>query len=255
MIRRINSTNRIALDASDIIFTLGGASGDELQVVGWNADAKTVPARGEVVVEAYTGGSPQVLRFPWGTWAEPSPPADRSLSGLGASAFLFDFKVVEPGSGRLLAAAWGLRSASRDGGGSASSEPLLEVNRRGDMGQLLWALEFRQDTVWLNVNNQLRDIDSVVRGPLFRALVFPAIIREVLAAAMRRGAGDEDEGWARNWIRWARCLEPLTPDVEAGEGDGPLSPEQSDWIDRVVRAFCDRQAALEGLRAVLETSR
>lgn len=255
MIRRINSTNRVALDASDITITLGGASGDELQGVRWNADGKSVPAGGEVVLEAYAGGSPQMLRFPWGTWAEPSPPAERSLSALGASAFLFTVKVVERGSGRLLAAAWEIRSTSRGGGGAARAEPLLEVNRRSDMGQLLWALEFRQDAVWLNVNNQLGDIDGVVRGPLFRALVFPAVIREVLAAAIRNGAGEEDEGWARNWVTWARGLEPFASDMEAGEGDGSLSPEQLDWIDRVVRAFCERQAALDGLRAALETSR
>jgi hypothetical protein len=254
MIRRCNFTGRRALDARDIRISVGAAPSREISV-SWSLSEQALPPQAAVIVEAYTGGSPQILRFPWGTVSAPLPPMKRTLAELDADRFLFDFKVLSPDqTGRIIALASGLRPVSA-AAGRGRREELLHVNPRHDMGTEIWNLDFSHDHVWLNVNAKIASFEVTVRDdPRFFALVYPQVVRQVLQRALSESAEEDSAGWQPRWLRWAHKLTGEAPPV-SDPCDTELTEEQCGWIDAVVGAFCEQQGVLDKWNGSTEAAR
>lgn len=254
MIRRFNPTKRLSLDGKDVqvLVTLVP---EPSVTVKWDPGDKRVPADGRVVLEATTSGSTQVLRYDWGTWAEPKLPSSTSLSELGSDVFRFAFKVVEPESGRILAASWNLRAEKDANKGSTDTESLLVVVKKDDMGQELWTLEIRDDGAYLNVNANIPAVDTTTRGPFFVALVYPSALRSVLRSALKSGVGEDGVEWANAWVKFAQGLDPISDEKLQVEDGADLSAEQEEWIDSVARSFCEKHRTLDEVRTALEGGR
>lgn len=233
MIRRFNFTNRKKLPQS--LFDISVTSGSPREFnATFDLGGFLFPPEARLYFEASSSGSGVSVRFPWGTVAAQEVPAQRSLELIPGENVRFDFKVVDEteDTGRILGIARGI--SLRSGGDGRRS--LLPVNPV-PLGQQLWRLSFEQpDTPWLEVNDAVPDIMTRAQSdPVFVALVYPAVVREILLEAMiARGHHDPEDtsSWEGCWLSFAMRFHPdLTPPSE--------SPElHREWIDQVVMGFC-----------------
>lgn len=243
MIRTFNYTGRRRIKRRQVRITTsadddGGLTFDltlDLSEFGLPTDAG-------LFVEAYDRRA--YMRFPWGTVGAPSPPADRRLSNLTGDRVLFRVKVVDPTDGaRLLAAAEQLKPTADEG---ADSTPLLPVDVDPELGSETWRVEFGTETV-LVLNGRIPGIKAAMRhDPVYRALVFPSILRQVLtrAAIVEECLDPEEGGWCGMWIRYAVAILGDQP-----PHDGDLH-DVSRWIEDVVSEFARRVKLADALASV-----
>jgi hypothetical protein len=206
-----------------------------------------LPPDAEVIVEAYSG--PVIMRFPFGTVASRTVPADTSLiefpPGLKP---LFRVKVVDSAEGdrRLLAWANAVTPLSPEEvqTGRRSIFPVELV----DLGPLIWDVRLEDNTPILQLNAQIReprDITVIAREPDFIALVYPAAIRRVFEHLLLGPERDNVEA-DHEWLRFGQVLAGETPPRQedfSGDDDG-FRDEVDAWINEVIKGFCTRQDAL-----------
>lgn len=233
MLRTINSTGRKKIFRRQVTIRTSEDNGTAPSFdIDLDLEELTLPADAPIFVEAYDRRSYQ--RFPWGTVGEPKRPSDTSLSELAGERILFRVKVVEPGDdGRLLAAAERLKP--RDDTAEEVTS-LLPVDVRSDLGDLTWKVEFGSEAV-LVLNGRVPGIKDAMRNdPIYRALVFPSLLREVLYRALfveecREPGGDS---WYGMWIDYATRL--LGEEPPSGDDSFDLAR----WLDDVVAEFARR---------------
>ena len=95
----------------------------------------------------------------------------------------------------------------------------------------------------LVVNQRIRNREHVRSDPAFFALVYPAVVREVLTHILTKGKYDpdsEDDDWCSRWIRFVRPLGMDPPPADEQDEDG-----RDEWITAAVRAFCARNPACD----------
>jgi hypothetical protein len=167
------------------------------------------------------------------------------LRELGAEGVRFRVKVVEPQSGRLLARGDKLGGLESEEGGRRA---LLRVVAR-DLGQEPWKTELYDDgnpVLVLNDNipGALARLNS---DPVFRALILPAALRQVLLMMCIEKVedGDDDEGdsdgsWASDWIRFAEKIGGVD------KPDWADIPAVHRWVDNVSQAFSVRFGIMTG---------
>lgn len=244
MIRRYNYTGRKRLPRSAVRITIVG---DKFRA-SWDLARQKLPASATVYVEAFSSGSPEVLRFGYGTVGDPDPEvSDRVLAGLAPEATLFNFKVVDETKhmGRLLGVAKNIRPTG-DGDDGAGQQSLLPVSPV-DLRHQVWRLDFNNSRPWLEVNSQIPGVmDSIKTDRRLFALVYPAVIRQVLSRALLLdGVYDPDadpDGWHSQWLRWGIHwhFDGAHPD----HGNPDQCREQWEaWIEEVVDSFCKKHRA------------
>lgn len=209
MIRRFNSTGRVAIPRSNAAVTLrrleqvgsGSPVGDPTAgtvEARWSFDLKLdldrfrFPADARIRVEAWRGTASQ--RWDWGTVGRSAPPDEtgRILKDVPETC-LFRVSVIEAGdTGLLLGVADRLRP-------KLPVESLLPLVS-ADLGGEVWRLDFGQgdDLVVLKVSEGLPDFSRAVRtDPGFRALVMPQVLRSILERALLMDREDpaEPTGW------------------------------------------------------------
>jgi hypothetical protein len=161
------------------------------------------------------------------------------LRELGAEGLKFRIKVVKPESGRLLARGDSLGTAEPEESGRRA---LLRVVAR-DLGQEPWKTEPYEDgKPVLVLNDHIPGaLAKLNADPVFRALVLPGALRQVLLmmciAKVEDKADvdeDSDDHWASEWIRFAEKI--------SGEEkpDWEYLPAVHRWIDKVCQAFSGR---------------
>lgn len=108
---------------------------------------------------------------------------------------------------------------------------------RVELGQQLWRLEYREHDVFLLVNKAVPGLGERAHSdPLFYAVVYPQVVRDVLQVAIFDEAADIDENserWPNLWLRFGQSLHPL-------RSRPPAYTEEEDareWIDTVVESF------------------
>jgi hypothetical protein len=137
---RINSTSRLKIDPGMAAFTVIPRGDGTAE---FHADIKLanlkLPKEAEVVVEAYRQNLHE--RFSFGTVASIGPTDGTMLRELGAEGVRFRVKVVEPGSGRLLARGDKMGAAEPEESGRRA---LLRVIAR-DLNDEPWKTELYGD--------------------------------------------------------------------------------------------------------------
>lgn len=242
MIKRVNSTGRrrIARDRVTIeVFDDNPRSFNALiDLAGFDA-----PQDAAVVLEATCAGSSTISRFEWGTVGALAPPEQRVLRDLHGENVFFSLKVIDRSEkfGRLLGLAENIRPLKGGAKTATGRKGILPVEK-ADLGDDLWRLEFRTEDVFLLVNERIPDLaDRVKFDAAVYSLIYPSVIREVLARAFdeQRDWDEDDERWPTLWLRFAHRLHP--------EQEPP--PEDDDakqeWIADVVSAFCREHSLRE----------
>jgi len=241
MKRRMNFTGRKKIYRNQVEVHLDKTDSGELQfILDLNWDNMEVPSTAEVAIEAYVGSN--VQRFDLGTLGSVEFPITKTLSEFFSDVVYFRIKLInrEDGLGKLLASCSGVSAGI---GGKRTS--LLPVAYR-DLGDLIWRINFDRDVPHLEINRQYRSdipIADIVQGnPGFQALVFPAVLEELLTHILIINEHTEIEGdeWQSQWLFFASLL----PGVKSLEELPPRPMENvSDyevWIEDAVDSFCRR---------------
>lgn len=153
--------------------------------------------------------------------------------------------AVDPGTGRILAAADGIRPES-PGGFEGILDAVFD-----DLDREIWRLSFDGDggAPVLRWNRSIPGIRDMAEGdPLFTMFVAPAVLRQILIHIVFvdgiESPDDPRVDWHRPWLDFARYV--LGQEVPSSAlRNGEFDPEAAlDWIDRTVSAFCSRNDRL-----------
>lgn len=240
-ISRLNYTDRKRISRKDVRVVVHERDGEvptfdvELRLKEYR-----LPDDALVFVEAYR--QTLWMRFPFGKVGSIVPPSDRRLTEFESTeGILFRVRVTSA-SGRE-----GMMLAEADRIPVRLAEeveedrlPLLPV-QPADLGNLIWKVDFSADPVLL-VNRSL-DWRALACSPMFRSLVCPAALREVLTRILLQedypDLEDRDD-WKTRWLHFGGSL--------PGTGEIPEEEQKElfeDWIESVVEAFARQQSLLD----------
>jgi hypothetical protein len=246
-VTRLNYTGRRRVTRDKVRLRLSESDSRLLlNVDRLDLDGLAMPADAEVIVEAYRQTARQ--RINCGTTGALAVPTSVSLTQFDVpDGLLFRVKVVGVGDadGKLLAAGDRIPATADNGEGGQIS--LLPFRPSSDLGQRLWRLDTDDDPVLL-INAEVGDWKGFALQPLFQALVFPELVRQ-LALWVLDNKDDAEEGESAVAI-WRRFLADLGWDpVTNPPGEG----EQKQWADDVTAAFTRKHKFLDHMIAVRDT--
>lgn len=258
MNQSFNYTGRVPISPQDAVIRIlipNSSKGNEPQTIRFTAATRfkedyNFPSEAPLVIEAYT--YLYYRRFEFGTVGEPGPAlgTELYLDADGWERLRFRVKVIDPQhSGRILGEADRLRPVlvrSGAGEGGGNKRPLLSVTS-GDIGQRVWMLQFDEVACpTVVINKESPELRQRMEDQLYRWLVFPEVMQRVLERILCvegvefDGARPLAEGWRGDWIAFATALyEP--PEPGGGQKDDRL--KWVEWIEQVVRRFCERNTA------------
>ena len=232
MIRRLNYTGRVKIRRADIQLKLNEGDGPLSFNAILDLDSYEFDSDALVFVEVYRQTT--WMRFPFGTVSELKPPTNCLLTEFDSpEAIHFRVKVTQAHDTHTLL-------------GEADAIPLGDVQQQAaerdslistkpeNLGDELWRLDFEHGPLLL-VSNQVGNWQKLAQSAEFAALVYPAMLREILTRILiqeeHRDTEDVDS-WMSRWLRFATEL----PGV-----DDLLPPKDKlaaeDWIQDVVSAF------------------
>lgn len=254
MKRRINYTGRKRIDHSCTQLELVEQPGKPMKFIGHvDLSGLGLAEAAQVIIEAYHKESTQ--RFECGTVGQFRLPDDTTLTELDvAGSYLFRVKVVnsENNESKLIASAEKIQP-KEPGEPGGNRDFLLKVVTREDTGGIPWKLELEPDgevKPVLVVSNKIPGAQEKMRtNVIFRALILPPAIREVLGFIFQYGDSKdpEENSWQSKWLRFASEVTSGDKEVPDGDDDAIVS----DWINDVVAGFsmrhdlCDKLALVE----------
>jgi hypothetical protein len=231
-IRRLNFTNRQRVSRDHIEISLRSRGSKMEFDARFDLGAYKFPPDARVFLEAYRQTT--LARFDFGTVSVPLPPLDRTLDEFDSPVeVLFRLRVtaISALKGMLLGEADGIRAQQPEEKPN-NRVPLLPVIP-DDLGEEIWRIEFSSSATYLAINNQLPDWKETARNPVFRALVYPAAMRQILDRILRLEnvtTVEDARDWRSLWLRFATLL--------PGSSAVPTKPEDyEDWIDESVAAL------------------
>ncbi|HEY1793335.1 MAG TPA: hypothetical protein VGG34_10490 [Opitutaceae bacterium] len=248
MIRRFNYTDRLKIPHQNVRLAWVDSGNGPLQFKGefdLELDRLLDPS-GAVFVEAYIG--PAVMRFSFGTVAHREHPEDTRLTDFPPGLKpLFRIRVVDRSiDKRVLAWADAVSPLAPDEveGGRRSILPVETV----DLGPRVWNLRIDSNKFFLQLNSAIRephDITVMARDADFIALVYPAVIRQILTHLLL-GPETESVEEDHDWLTFAAALTGRRAPTNDGDaGEELFMSDVEDWITEAVEAFCLQQHAAE----------
>lgn len=236
--RRFNSTGRLRITRNRVDIMLEERPDPNVIPTAratLKLDGLDVPGDATVAIEAYYRTSS--MRFPCGIVNSLSIPERMVLSEIdkGGAVRFRVLVIAADGSGRILAAADGLRPSTPDDG--ADRQALLPM-RETDIGNELWKIEvdYRTGPILL-VSNRVSGLAAQIRTmPLLQGLILPHAFRAILRSLSASGESDEDDLWGDSWRRFL---------TELGVATEPDDPDDDDsveeWVELAVTTFSDRK--------------
>lgn len=243
MIKRVNSTGRKRVPRERIMIEVfdGEPRTFDASIDLTDLDA---PQDAQVVLEATCAGSNTIPRFDWGTVGNLQPAANRQLAGLSGRNVFFSLKIIDRSEqvGRILGVAEVIRPIKGGEKTATGRKGILPVEST-DLGHEPWRLDFRTEDVYLLVNEKIPDLKDRVRcDPQVYALIYPPVIRQILARAIAEPIDDDSsEHWAALWLQFGQTLhseKAKTPTEGTDE-------EREEWISEAVDAFCRNHQLIE----------
>jgi hypothetical protein len=243
--RRINSTGRkkISQDKIDLRI-LTAVPGEPMRAkIGIDLESLDLPASASISVEAYHRST--AMQFNCGTVGAKRIPEVLSLNELDqAGGVLFRIKIVdrEIQQGKILASVDRVRPSLE--GEDTGRKSIFPVEYR-DLGQEVWRVDVDDDAgPLLLLNSKLPTLmHRIHENPLVAGALLPAAFRIVLQyIAYNPSEDDEDgSGWKTDWKRF--CSESLGVEHEPEDSEDGDARDQ--WVDDVVRRYCETKAFVE----------
>ena len=237
-VRRFNYTGRKRILHNQVAITLhdAGDGAAPTFTAELYLDALQLPSDAQLMIVSQRNRAAK--RFPWGTVANPKPPADCLLDDTPDHPY---FRIMALGdSGQLLALADRVqpRRANR-------RDPLLPL-LEADLGNEVWQLDFGEagDNPILLVNRNIPGISAAVRQDnAFLGLVIPEVLRAVLTRAfIVEGAApdDTDDGPWSKWADFVRAFYSEEHPATAADDESD-NAAMAKWIDGAVTAFASQR--------------
>ena len=230
--RKYNFTGRRRLRQGDITVQLN----DDVKPLTFGVTKLALgsygfPEHASVCVEVYRQMSYE--RIDCGTVSQLELPDNVPLTEFREpDALRYRIKVISKGAknGQLL----GEFSARFDQG----QDSLLPVEPDDSLGQEVYRVNFDSDEPVLLINSsKLTDWKGVATDPVFVALVYPSVLREILERAVRDHFPDEDsDDWQSRWVRFATNFLRVSKPAENPDRD-----VLDEWIEEIVEVFSMRQ--------------
>jgi len=244
--RRINQTGRKKIHRSDVTINLvEHKNGKPGFTAAFRLD-DSLPKEAAVYVEAYNSNTLQ--RFSFGTAGYPAAPEKTVLDQLDLSSQVrFRVKVVDESgpAGKLIASAEGLRSEEDS---EEEHRASLMVFKSSELGSLTWKIECSDDSKpVLYMNNKIpASKETLLHNPVFRGLILPGALREVLMSILLDLDDDPVDGsWQERWLNFAEEISP------SGLG-GRQEERDHMWVNEVADAFSDDFRLCERLVSHME---
>ena len=241
---KLNYTGRKKIESRHAVITLKREPDKKNR---YSARLDLVPYKfapdAKVVVEAYRRTT--VMRFDHGTVMVPTQPASDLLEQFDNSEAVLFRVYVTAASGRpgvLLGRAKELQPQDQEEP-PADRKALLPVEP-AELDDEIWRLDFGAMVV-LQINSKLPDWRQTAVSPQFKALVYPAVLRQVLTRVLlleEYDDGDDSDSWQSHWLQFAKRL----------PGVGPLPAERDEreaWIEEAAKALAKKIS----IRTMFET--
>lgn len=247
MRRTVNSTRRKRIERRHVQIELRRLENSRPRIEArFSWEELELPDTARIVVEPYRHGFSERLDF--GTVADPTPPSKPLLRELDGERLQFRVKVVEPGTGRLLALA--RRLPASDGEEGIPRRELFRV-KEANLAQELWRVEVEEcEMPTLLLNSQVPDVVLRFREPAFRASILPSAMRQVLLHLWWDGvAEDEDpdmDDWKQRWLIFGAQL--AEEEIPQGDSDAAVRA----WIDKACTNFANRHKLVDSWLATVQ---
>lgn len=251
MQRRFNYTGRKRINRKDVRISLTSEESE----ISFDANLDSLrkydlPKDASVFVEAYR--QTNWMRFHFGNVGSISPPHDRTL-GIFDSPEGIHFRVKVTASGiahNILAEADGIPLLAADAV-DGERTPLLYVKPEKGMKEI-FRVDFSGTEPILLINSDLGSYTDIVMSPLFAAIAYPAILREILTRIViveEQEEFDDLDNWKSRWVKFCKLLPSVIPFVADGTVD-----DKTDWIDGAVSSFAQKIGAAKKFNAAWEES-
>jgi hypothetical protein len=249
--RRINSTGRKKISQDKIsLRILAPVTGEPMRAkLGIDLESLGLPASASVSVEAYHHST--AMRFDCGTVGAKKIPEVFSLNELDqAGGVLFRIKIVdrEIQQGKILASADRVRPSIE--GEHMGRKSIFPVDYR-DLGQEVWRVDIDDHAgPFLLLNSKIPALmHRIHENPLVAGALLPAAFRVVLLHIAYNPSEDDEDGvgWKTDWKRF--CSEGLG--IEDEPDDLEDNEAREEWVDDVVRRYCETRAFVEKARQMI----
>lgn len=242
MIRKFNYTGRKKLNRQRIEISLADEKPYKSFTATLNLEGLGLSDDAKVYIEPYHGYS--IMRFPFGTVANPVKPENTFLTDIPSTSIVrFKIKIVDESNklGRIIRLADKVRPKNQEED-TGNRMSILHIDWDKDLDQEIFRITFPDngDYPRLEVNKRIENAKELLKSDdMFRALVFPVIVKEVatqIASTWDEEFNDGDDSWQSKWMKFIR--EYLHVDVEVDFNDETNDDEINRWVDLVVSAFC-----------------
>lgn len=252
-IRRINSTGRMRIMREDArIYVQSDPDGVLTFDATLNLSEYGLPSDAQVFVEAYRQTS--FMRFSHGTVATPRAPSGeicRLTEFSSREGLLFRVKVTSTGERAGVLLAEGDQIPLKDDEEQPDNRIPLLPPAPGELGQETWRVDLSgANGPLLLVNKNVGDWKAAAASPIFRSLVYPAAMRQVLWHIYKvegSPSTEDPENWGSRWLRFAAAL----PGVGDSPGEGRDDAEWEAWITNAVESFSKQHRMLDHYTAQL----
>ena len=242
MIKRVNFTGRRRISRDRVRIEVFDGQPRKFNATINLQEINLLP-HAAVFLEAMCAGSTAIERFECGEVENLRLPQNQPLNVIEGEKVFFTLKVVDRTErfGRILCIAENIRPKDTGKQTAAGRRGILPIEPK-DLGEEVWQLEFMEQDVFLLVNKDVPGlVDRARSDPLFYAAVYPEVVRRVLTKAFEENVeiDDEDDRWPVMWLRFGKGLHPGREDPPTGQA---RDDEWEDWIEDVVKAFCEIHA-------------
>ena len=244
MKRVVNFTNRRRIDKNKVEIAINESSDGAVPTFTAQLDfgELNLPRDARIVISSYRLSF--AMRFDWGTVGEPIPPSDTRLTETPINP-MFRVMVLSPDrSGRIYAMCDRIRPTRGEDG----VKSLLWLDEVDNLEEQVWRLDIGDANPVVQVNRGIANISNDARSNgVFRALVIPEVLRNILKQALIEDNADPD-GETGDWEDWMEFLGQLEvgPIPKSGADGHRDAEETGEWIDKWVNAFVnDRLRARE----------
>jgi hypothetical protein len=252
-IRHFNYTDRARILRDDVPVSITRGDDGLVFAVTPMMESYQFPPSAKVFVEVREGWHRKRCAFGTVGTLQVPPESERELGAFRYPESL-SFRVLvvdttDAAKGLLLGEADNLRAVSPDEN-PQSGESLLPVEPADDMGQQVWSLDLEGEPR-LRINSAVSQWKSLAADPVFAALVYPSVLRQILfriVSVERYSGGDNLDNWMDRWLYFARALGAGEP-PEVGDDISEETRDQvTEWIDLAVDQFARRHASLATLQ-------
>ena len=234
--KRFNYTGRMKVLQSDIHIQINHHEGQipDFEIVV-DLDDYGFPVGSSIVIEAYQ--STRWMRFDLGKIGLIKNNVKFELSDFDdIENIRFRVKVIEGDTGKLLALANGVHPFT-DGEEVCENQSSILPVRSTDLVSygVCWKLEFNED-VSLLIEKDMGGKEQVVRSNIFKSLILPSAMREILNCVIKDEWDDElddTSDWKTKWLMFVKQLGGSMP--EKGN-----DTDNIEWVDEAVRRLVDK---------------